>query len=58
VLGGVCISAAIHPAGKRVFAALSVSTPVLRMTPIREQEVRQAVLEAAGRVAQAESAQS
>ena len=53
VLGGICFSTVIRPAGKPVFAALSVSTPVLRMTPEREQEIRQAVLEAAERVAQA-----
>ncbi len=58
VLGGICLSAAIRPAGKPVLAALSVSTPVLRMTPEREQEIRQALLEAAQRVAQAESALS
>jgi DNA-binding IclR family transcriptional regulator len=55
VLGGICISAAIRPAGKPVLAALSISTPVLRMTPDREEEIRRAVLEAAERVAQAES---
>ncbi len=53
VLGGICISAAIRPAGKQVFAALSISTPVLRMTPEREAEIRAAVLEADERIAQA-----
>lgn len=53
VLGGICISAAIRPAGKQVLAALSISTPVLRMTPEREEEIRGAVLQAAVRIAQA-----
>ncbi len=49
-LGGICYAAAIRPAGQAVVAALSVSTPVVRMTPEREAETRQAVLEAALRV--------
>lgn len=49
-LGGICYSAAIQPAGQPVLAALSVSTPVVRMTPEREEETRKAVLEAAARV--------
>jgi DNA-binding IclR family transcriptional regulator len=51
ILGGICFSAAIQPAGQPVVAALSLSTPVVRMTPEREVETRQAVLEAALRVA-------
>lgn len=51
-LGGICYAAAIRPAGQPVVAALSVSTPVVRMTPAREAETRQAVLDAALRVAQ------
>lgn len=50
-LGGICYAAAIRSAGQPVMAALSVSTPVVRMTPEREAETRQAVLEAANRVA-------
>jgi DNA-binding IclR family transcriptional regulator len=52
VMGGICISAAIRPAGQPVVAALSLSTPIVRMTPEREEETRKAVLEAAARVAQ------
>lgn len=53
VLGGICFSAAIRPQGSPVLAALSISTPVLRMTPDREQEIRSAILESAQRIAQA-----
>ena len=47
VLGGICISAAIRPAGKPVVAAISLSTPIVRMTPEREEQTRKAVFEAA-----------
>lgn len=52
VLGGICISAAIRPAGKPVVAAVSLSTPIVRMTPEREEQTRKAVLEAAMRVSE------
>lgn len=52
VMGGICISAAIRPAGQPVVAALSLSTPIVRMTPEREEQTRKAVLEAAMRAAQ------
>ena len=52
VMGGICISAAIRPACGPVIAALSLSTPTVRMTPEREEQTRKAVLEAAARVAQ------
>jgi DNA-binding IclR family transcriptional regulator len=51
VLGGICFSAAIRCSGKPVAAALSLSTPVIRMTTEHEQKTRAAVLEAAARVA-------
>jgi DNA-binding IclR family transcriptional regulator len=47
VVGGVCIGAAIGTDGGHVVSALSVSTPLVRMTPEREQEITQAVLETA-----------
>jgi DNA-binding IclR family transcriptional regulator len=50
-LGGICYAAAIQPAGQPVVAALSVSTPVVRMSAAREEETRKAVLDAAIRVA-------
>ncbi len=51
VLGGICFSAVIRSTGKPVAAALSLSTPVIRMTPEREERTRAAVFEAAARVA-------
>lgn len=51
VLGGICYAAAIRPAHQPVVAAISLSTPIVRMTPEREQEIRKAVLEAAERIA-------
>jgi DNA-binding IclR family transcriptional regulator len=47
VLGGVCIGAAIRTEGGHVVSALSVSTPLVRMTPEREREITQVVLETA-----------
>jgi DNA-binding IclR family transcriptional regulator len=51
ILGGVCLSAAIQQPDKPVVAALSLSTPLVRMTPQREEETRKAILEAAHHVA-------
>jgi DNA-binding IclR family transcriptional regulator len=51
VLGGVCYGAAIRPTGQPVVSALSLSTPIVRMTPKRDEETRKAVLEAAERIA-------
>jgi IclR family acetate operon transcriptional repressor len=53
VLGGICIGAAIRTDGNRVVSALSVSTPRVRMTQEREQEITQTVLETARAAAQA-----
>ncbi len=47
VMGGICLSAALRPAGQPVVAAISLSTPIVRMTPAREEQTRNAVLEAA-----------
>jgi DNA-binding IclR family transcriptional regulator len=49
ILGGICYSAAIRNGGQ-VVAALSLSTPVVRMTAAREEQTRKAVLEAAARL--------
>lgn len=51
VLGGICYAAAIRPEGQPVVAALSLSTPIVRMTPERDEDTRKAVLEAAERIA-------
>jgi DNA-binding IclR family transcriptional regulator len=47
VLGGVCIGAAIAIERAPVSLALSLSTPIVRMTPGREQEIIAGVLETA-----------
>jgi DNA-binding IclR family transcriptional regulator len=52
ILGGICYSAALRPAEGPVVAAISLSTPVVRMNSEREEETRKAVLEAAMRVSQ------
>lgn len=52
VNGGICIGAAITLDGSSVLAALSVSTPVVRMTPERELEITRALLDAARLAAQ------
>ena len=47
LLNGEDVSAAIRTEGGHVVSALSVSTPLVRMTPEREQEITQVVLETA-----------
>jgi len=51
-LGGICFGAAIRNETQPVVAAVSVSTPLVRITPEREAEIRNAVLEAACRIAE------
>lgn len=50
-MGGICWGAAIRQGGQPVTAAVSLSTPLVRMTAEREKEIREAVLEAANRIA-------
>lgn len=52
-LGGICHSAAIRQNGHPVVAAVSISTPLVRITPAREEEIKKAVFEAATRIAKA-----
>ena len=52
ILGGICFSSALRPAQGPVVAAISLSTPMVRMTPERDEETRKAVLEAAIRASQ------
>lgn len=47
IAGGVCIGAPVRVVEDRVIAAISVSTPKVRMMPEREQEVIRAVMESA-----------
>jgi len=49
--GGICIGAPIRSASGAAIAALSVSTPVSRMTPEKEQVITQAVTAAAAEIA-------
>jgi DNA-binding IclR family transcriptional regulator len=49
-LGGVCFGAPIFDSSGRAVAALSISSPVQRMTAEREKQIQQAVHEAAGRL--------
>jgi DNA-binding IclR family transcriptional regulator len=51
VLGGLCIGAVIRLEGQIPVAALSVSTPLARMTGTREQDTRDAILESAKSIA-------
>ncbi len=53
ILGGICYGAALRPANGPVVAAVSLSTPIVRMTHEREEEIRKAVLEAAVRASAA-----
>jgi DNA-binding IclR family transcriptional regulator len=46
-VGGICVAAPVSADGKRVVAAISVSTPLVRMTREREMEITRAVVEAA-----------
>jgi DNA-binding IclR family transcriptional regulator len=51
VRGGLCIGAAVRPENGPVVAAISLSTPLVRMTKEREKEIRIAVLESAKAIA-------
>ena len=51
IRGGICFGAALRTEGKPVVAAISISTPALRMTAPLEKEIKAAILESAGRIA-------
>jgi DNA-binding IclR family transcriptional regulator len=51
ILGGICIGAPIQDSGGRVIAAISVSSPLVRMTPSREEEIAETLVDAAAKVA-------
>jgi DNA-binding IclR family transcriptional regulator len=51
IRGGICFGAAIRPEGRPVVAAMSISTPLLRMTAAREHAIQAALLDAAAAVA-------
>jgi DNA-binding IclR family transcriptional regulator len=49
--GGICFGAAVRIEKKPVVAAISLSTPVMRMTKELEKEIRAAVLDSAKKIA-------
>jgi DNA-binding IclR family transcriptional regulator len=51
ILGGICIGAPILDSGGRVIAAISVSSPMVRMTPSREEEIAETLVDTAKKVA-------
>jgi DNA-binding IclR family transcriptional regulator len=51
IRGGICFAAALRSEGKPVVAAVSISTPIMRMSAQLEKDVQAAVLESAGRIA-------
>jgi DNA-binding IclR family transcriptional regulator len=57
-LGGICVAAAIQTNGGRVVAAVSVSTPLARMTPQREKETAAGVLQTANEISRVLSSRS
>ena len=50
-MGGICMAAAIQMPDGRVLAAVSVSTPIARMTPEQEKETAAGVLQTAAAIA-------
>lgn len=51
IRGGICFSAALRNEGRPVVAAISISTPTMRMSAEREKDIKAAILEAAVRIA-------
>lgn len=51
IRGGICFGAAIRVPGKPVVAAISVSTPSIRMETAREKEIQAALVASAARIA-------
>jgi len=51
IRGGICFGAALRIEGKPVVAAISLSTPVMRMTKEREKEIQAAVAVSAAKIA-------
>ena len=52
IRGGICFGAAIRPEGKPVVAAISISTPSIRMDAKREAAIQAALLQSAARIAE------
>ncbi len=51
IRGGTCFGAALRTKGKPVVAAISISTPTIRMTTELEKQIKAAILESANRIA-------
>jgi len=51
IRGGICFGAALRTERKPVVAAVSISTPAIRMSVQLEQEIKAALLESASRIA-------
>lgn len=51
ILGGICFGAALRTEGKPVVAAISLSTPTVRMSKDLEKDIRAALLQSASRIA-------
>ena len=51
IRGGICFGVAIQPEGKPVVAALSLSTPAMRMDRAREEKIQQALVASARTIA-------
>ncbi len=51
IRGGICFGAALRTEGDPVVAAISLSTPIMRMTKDREKEIQNAILESANTIA-------
>lgn len=51
IRGGICFAAALRSEDKPVVAAVSISTPIMRMSAQLEKDIQAAVLESAGRIA-------
>jgi DNA-binding IclR family transcriptional regulator len=50
IRGGICFGAALRTNGRPVVAAISLSTPTMRMTKTREREIQTALVESAARI--------
>lgn len=51
IRGGICFGAALQAPGKPVVAAISISTPAIRMNAKREAEIQAALAESAKKIA-------
>ncbi len=50
IRGGICFGAALRTEGKPVVAAISISSPSIRMSPQTEKDIQAALIESAARI--------